>query len=539
MTSRHASCFSLISALCSLAGAQGLPPVSAPFENPITPAKALLGKILFWDEQLASDGTVACGTCHRPGTGGADPREGRHPGFDGTFGTGDDAFGSPGIVRSAPGGAYVPSVHFGLRVQITGRTAPSNVGAAYFSALRWDGLAGETFVDPQTRQARILLGGALESHAAGPPVVDVEMAYAQRTWNDVVARLSMVRPLRIASSLPPDLAAAMVGDPDYGELMRRVYGDRGISAERVIFALATYQRTLVPDQSPWDRYVVGNTSALTSEQRAGLALFAGAARCGRCHPAPLFSDDGFHNLGLRPAHEDIGWQAVTNDPADRGKFKTPSLRNAGLRARFMHTGRLRTLAEVVDLYDRGGGPFPDNKDPQLIPLGLSAAQKAALVDFVANALVDPRVATGQPPFDRPVLHSERAPGPFGDELAGSGGFVPRPLADAPLAAGNATFRLGLADALGSSIAVLAMGFSPAPGQRIAGIPFNLGLSPPPLALTLATSGTGPGQGHATLQFALPPWRSAIGAPLYHQWLVADPGAAAGIAASRGAGGTLF
>src|SRR5690606_38920699 len=195
-------------------------------------------------------------------------------------------------------------------------------------------------------------------------------------------------------------------------------------------------------------------------------------------------------------------------------------------------------AEVVDLYDRGGGPFTDNKDPRLAPLGLSAAQKAALVDFLANALTDPRVAAEQPPFDRPVLYAERAPRPFGDELAGSGAVAPRPLADAPLHAGNATFRIGLADALGGSVAVLAIGFSAAPGQRFGSLPVNLGLAPLPIALVLPTAGAGAGGGHATVQFALPAAR-AIGAPLYHQWFVADPSAPGGVAASRGAGGLLF
>ena len=77
-----------------------LPPVPVPAENPITEPKRVLGKILFWDEQLSSDGSVACGTCHRPGAGGGDPRAGRHPGID--KGTIDDVMGSPGIVVARP-----------------------------------------------------------------------------------------------------------------------------------------------------------------------------------------------------------------------------------------------------------------------------------------------------------------------------------------------------------------------------------------------------------------------------------------------------
>ena len=76
----------------------------------------------------------------------------------------------------------------------------------------------------------------------------------------------------------------------------------------------------------------------------------------------------FHNLGLRPVFEDRGWQNATLDPSDRGKFKVPVLRNAGLRNRFMHNGQFASLAAVVEMYDSGGGPFIDNKDPLLAPL---------------------------------------------------------------------------------------------------------------------------------------------------------------------------
>ncbi len=526
-------------ALATRATAQGLPPVIPPFENPITTAKTLLGKTLFWDEQLSSDGTVACGTCHQPRAGGADPRTGRHPGPDGLFGTLDDILGSPGIVRSRANGTYEPATHFGLRVQVTGRVTPGNLGAAYFQALRWDGLAAETFIDPQTQQARILLGAALESHAAGPPVVDVEMAYAQRSWNDVAARLATVRPLRLATSLPPDLVAGLAGVTSYGELMQRAYGDPAITAQRVIYALATYQRTLVPDQTPWDAFVAGNNAALTADEQAGLALFNGPARCWQCHTPPLFSDQSFRNLGLRPPAEDIGWQLVTRDPSDRGKFKVPTLRNVGLRTRLMHTGGLATLADVVDLYDRGGGSFPDNKDVLLRPLGLTTVEKAQLVAFLSHGLTDPRVAAEQAPFDRPVLHSERAAPPFGDVQAGTGNLAPRPLADAPLHPGNATFRVGVADALGGTTAVLAFGFGRAPGQRVGSLPVNLALVPAPLTVFVPLAGTGPGQGHATVAFALPTDRNLIGFGLYHQWFVADPAAPAGVAASQGAGGVFF
>src|SRR6185369_15781503 len=133
-----------------------LPPPPAPPGNPITPAKVNLGKVLFWDEQLSSSRTVACGTCHRAETGGSDPRSvsglagATAPGPDGTLGTADDITGSPGVVLTDAGGAYDEAAVFGLGVQVTTRHAPSFINAAYAPNLFWDGRARTTFLDPVT-----------------------------------------------------------------------------------------------------------------------------------------------------------------------------------------------------------------------------------------------------------------------------------------------------------------------------------------------------------------------------------------------------
>src|SRR5215218_3498434 len=119
--------------------AAGLPPVPVPAENPITEPKRVLGKILFWDEQLSSDGSVACGTCHRPGAGGADPRAGRFPGVD--KGTIDDVMGSPGIASLDHDGHSRPHPLFGSGAQITPRLSPSNFGGLWADELFWDGRA--------------------------------------------------------------------------------------------------------------------------------------------------------------------------------------------------------------------------------------------------------------------------------------------------------------------------------------------------------------------------------------------------------------
>jgi cytochrome c peroxidase len=533
----------ILCAALALAGplaAQALGSPPAPFENPVTAEKALLGKILFWEEQLSSDGSMACGTCHRPAAGGTDPRRGRHPGIDGILGNADDSLGSPGIVRADARGDHQPDPLFGLGHQVTRRTAPPVIGAAYLPALRWDGQAIETYVDPQTSQTLIMFGGALENHALGPPTDPREMADAGRNWNQVAAKIRDARPLALASDLPPDLATALAQDPDYGELMRRAFGDRAVTATRIVFALATYQRTLVPDRSPWDAFQRGVPNALSPAEQAGLAVFEGPGRCATCHPAPLFSDGSFRNLGLRPVGEDLGWQLATQDPIDRGKFKVPSLRNVGLRDRFMHHGALPSLEAVVDFYDQGGGPFADNKDRGLRPLNLAPQQKQDLVAFLRGALTDPRVAAAQPPFDRPQLASERAPAPFGRDHPGAGGLAPRSLAASPLQVGAPDLRVGLADARGGALAAILFSTARGPaGLSLGPVPIHLALDPPVLVDAVPLGGQGPGQGHGTVHLRLPADPSLAGVPLFHQWFVADPAAAGGLAASPGHGGPLW
>lgn len=167
------------------------PPLESP-ENPVTAAKAYLGKTLFWDEQLSSTQTVACGTCHRPAMGGSDPRtdvndnSSRNPGPDNTFGTADDIFGSPGVIENNPDGTYSLNAIFGFREQVTGRKSPSYLNAAYSpEGIFWDGRASNEFRDPITNEVLIPVLGSLESQSVGPPVSTAEMGHLGRDWNQV------------------------------------------------------------------------------------------------------------------------------------------------------------------------------------------------------------------------------------------------------------------------------------------------------------------------------------------------------------------
>jgi len=390
--------------------AQGapLPPAPAPSENPITESKRVLGKILFWDEQLSSDDTVACGTCHRPASGGGDPRVGVHPGPDERFRTRDDILASPGVARANEHGVPIEDRLFAFEVQVTSRSAPTTLGAAYAPELFWDGRAASTFFDPETGAQSIAAGGALENQAVGPILSDVEMAYEGRTWNDVRDKLTRSIPLRNATDLPQDIVAALSDAPDYPALFTAAFGDPAITAERIAYAIAGYERTLIPDRTPWDDFVAGDSTALTPPQIQGWVLYQ-ASTCSICHAPPTFTDHTYRNIGLRSPDEDLGRQNVTGLEQDRGRFKVPTLRNVTLKPTAMHNGRVTSVEEAVLWYRANNKDrFTDNLDP-LVPLGIPASELPMLVDFITNGLTDPRAAAETFPFDRPTVHDGLLP----------------------------------------------------------------------------------------------------------------------------------
>lgn len=404
---RKACTLALLAALAASGPvAAGLPPVPVPAENPITEPKRVLGKILFWDEQLSSDDSVACGTCHRPGAGGADPRAARHPGTD--KGTIDDVMGSPGIVSLDRDGKPRAHALFGFEPQVTPRLSPSNFGGLWADELFWDGRAGPTFKDPLTGKVAIARGGALENQALAALLNDTEMAKSGRTWADVVADVKHARPLALATEWPRDTAAAIERHATYPALFEAAFGDPEITPLRIAFALATYQRTLVADQTPYDRFAAGDTTALTDRALLGWRAFE-AFHCSACHTPPLFTNNDFFQIGLRRADFDRGRQNVTGDPEDAGEMKVPSLRNAALKARFMHTGEFTSVSAAVRFYintvalpERDGIPGAG-----LYTFNMSNIDEINLEAFISTALVDPRVRDETFPFDRPVLASER------------------------------------------------------------------------------------------------------------------------------------
>lgn len=504
----------------------GPPPV--PPGNPVTAAKALLGKTLFWDEQLSSTRTVACGSCHQAGRGGSDPRSlggvarATHPGPDGAIGTPDDVTGSPGVPLQDGDGAYAWSETFGMREQVTGRLANSHINAAYAPQLFWDGRAGRAFVDPVSGDTVLFNGAALESQAAGPPVSDAEMGHTGRDWTQVAQRVAASRPLALAAILTPDLDA-WIGGRSYPDLFAEAFGTPAVTPTRIILAIATYERTLFSNQTPFDAQI-GGTPSLTPIEAQGMQLF-GALPCARCHAGGLTSDNAFHYIGVRPAAEDSGRAKVTGLPADLGTFRTPSLRNVSLRGAFMHGGRFRTLEEVVDFYDRGGDFAAPNKSPLITPLNLTPLQKAQLLAFLRRPLTDPRVEGRTSPFDQPSLFSESSlvPQIQGAGAAGSGGLTPRVVAYEPPLAGITDWTAGIHGALGGAVATLVIDAAEPPVSG--GIPATGSLA----RIETTLSGAGAGNGFGSADVTIP--EALQGQVLFGRWYVADPGAIGGVAAT--------
>lgn len=318
----------------------GLPALSIPATNPLTPAKIALGKSLFFEPRLSRDGATSCASCHRP----------------------QQAF--------ADGSAVAHGTHgrAGLR------NTPSLLNTAFQPSLFWDG-----------RRT------SLESQALDPLLNTREHGL-----QDMQAVLRLLRE-----------------DDAYPAAFLRAFPvSATIDATQVAQALASYQRTLLAGNSPFDRYYYQHQQqALPPAAVRGLALFRGRAGCARCHTigeqSALFSDQEFHNIGINrhgtrlaalslswlrskalgvsydqatlsePDIAELGRFLTTGEPRDLGAFRTPSLRNVARTAPYMHDGSVATLEDAIELemYYRGSRPGQP-------PLVLTEQEKADLVAFL-------------------------------------------------------------------------------------------------------------------------------------------------------------
>jgi cytochrome c peroxidase len=327
----------------------GLPALQIPADNPLSAQKAALGRKLFFDRRLSPNGTMSCAMCHIPEQGFAQ---------------------------------HELATPVGIEGRSVRRNAPTVLNAGWLRRLFHDGR---------------------------------EISLENQVWGPLLAANEMGNP-SIGYVIERIRAFA-----DYAGMFEGAFDGQSVSAERIGAALASYQRTLAAGGSPFDRWRYGGEAeALDARSRAGFAVFTGKGRCATCHLVgernALFTDHGFHNTGVgwrrssggtartrvqlapgvhaelerrtlesfseAPA-TDLGRYEITLDPKDRWAYRTPSLRNVALTAPYMHDGSLPSLETVVEFYDRGGIDNPE-KSPLLAPLGLSAAERAALVAFLRS-----------------------------------------------------------------------------------------------------------------------------------------------------------
>jgi len=318
----------------------GPPPI--PADNPMTPEKIELGKKLFFDPILSGNYAMPCSACHLPDAGWAVQDK--------------ISFGYPG------------TTHW--------RNSQTIINSAYYGKLFWAGASKS--LESQARSAA--RGGV-----AGNGEDDM-----------MESRLAFV--------------------PEYRKAFADVFGDDWPNIRHAYKAIAAYQRTLVQTDTPFDKYMRGDDGALTDAQKRGLDLFAGKANCIACHTGPLLSDEKYYNLGVpafdgwetdpvaqitfrfelfakgstekmyRSTKDDPGLYFRTKQKADKGKFRTPSLRYTKYTYPYMHNGMLETLRDVVEFYNAGGGEneFAANKTAMIKPLGLSDTEIDDIVAFLES-----------------------------------------------------------------------------------------------------------------------------------------------------------
>lgn len=278
----------------------------------------------------------------------------------------DDTTSCSSCHNSKKGWTDGEAVATGVRGQTGGRSAPSTINAAYQTR--------QTFWDGRAAQTKFGANDALEAQALGPIQNPIEM---DMPLDKLIPKLNKIE--------------------GYRKQFQQVFGT-DVTADGIAKALASFERTLLSGNAPYDQFKAGDESALSEAAQRGRKLFFGKANCSACHATASFTDQGFHNLGvgMDKKEPDVGRFAVTKQLGDRGAFKTPTLREIALTAPYMHDGSLETLEEVVDFYDKGGIANPQ-LDEEMFPLKLTKEQKADLVTFLKEGLSSSDYPDVEPP----------------------------------------------------------------------------------------------------------------------------------------------
>jgi len=237
--------------------------------------------------------------------------------------------------------------------QVLGRATPTVLNTAYNTQFMWDGRKK-----------------SLEDQALGP------MKTPQEMNTDFAVSLARLR-----------------GVPTYVNMFEKAYPGEGVTEETIAKAIAAFERTVVVNDSPFDRWLAGDKKAMTMQQWRGFKVFtdAGKGNCAACHSGANFTDNGYHNIGLTRQGDgegDVGRYAIRKVASLKGAFKTPGLRDIELTAPYFHDGSAATLREVVEHYVRGGDDRT-NLSPNMKPLNLSEQDKDDLVAFM-------KALTGKP-----------------------------------------------------------------------------------------------------------------------------------------------
>lgn len=200
----------------------------------------------------------------------------------------------------------------------------------------------------------------------------------------------------IMNRKPADLIRALSAIPGYRAAFAAAFSDHAITEAHIADALATFERTIVSGPAPFDRWIAGDENAISAQAKHGFALFTGKAGCSNCHIGWAFTDEGFYDVGTATG-DDIGRARLFHNTVKlKYAFKVPTLRDVARRAPYMHNGSEATLADVIDLYDRGGIDRPSRAD-FIKPLHLTAQEKADLIAFLDTLTSDPK------PVQVPVL----------------------------------------------------------------------------------------------------------------------------------------
>ncbi|MEM8710355.1 MAG: cytochrome c peroxidase, partial [Planctomycetota bacterium] len=474
-----------------------------------------------------------------PEAAGADPRTmqdllgSTYIGWDRTFGTEDDTHSSPGIAGHRSDLRLSWRKQTELGAQLTIRNTPMVFDTAYPPELLLDGKATGEFIDPLTGAVISASGAALEAQAIIPFSDQKEMSYFERPVAEVIEDVRASAPLALAHDVPADLEA-WIGGRSYDDLFEEAFGSPGVDIVRVGQAVAAYERTLVThDHLPFDAFLDGDLNALEPQERAGYDVFI-AKGCVECHPGAIMSDHAYRNIGLDTIYDDVGREFITGVATDHGKFRTPTLRNLALTAPYFHDGSALTIEEAIEFFDRGGRHWAPNKDPLIVPLGMTAAEKADLAAFLDRPLTDSRAATFEGPYERLGLYSEsdEAPTLYGAGTAGSSGEVPHMWSVEPSVMGR-TVNVGVSRAAPDAPAALIV--SPEAdvlGTALQGAVLHVRLGAGSTSHRIQTASPGFGEGSYALRLDLPDDPALAGSSLHAQWLIFDPHVSGRLAASE-------